>query len=1577
MSNSRAQKSRTPADSAHGTHQSNASHGVNILRYNGNMSNQFNSWKESFSTEMTSKHGESAILFRTGEYAVPTMPERPSDQLLANDVDKSLYLDEMKRYSEKKDRLIAMRPMLYSDLKMAISKESLGKVKESVKWEAMELAHDPMALWKEICAIHVSSNSGNVIHDRRATRRAYAMLLQGKSESLLDYYDRFNATLKAMEAVGQPHPPAKDMAVDFLYTANMDIFGELLKRLAWESTTNTKFNLAAADGTSSDVVLSHPSYPETVAAAYQRANDFLMTSKSSQENNRSHPQSESAFLSDGKTAWLEPDEYKKKLAADKKNREAKQDNSKSKKQSKTSDTCGYCGHSGHKQEECNKLKKLIDEFKSETLLKSNTKGNASKQTVRKHKGNKKGGIRFTDTDSDSESAMTLYNPSECIIVTHTYTETLLASGIDSLRSGDFLCDGCASAPIVRDRRFLTNVRPLDPPIWFTGVGGRLEVNLQGDFGPFGPMAHNPDAIANILSIDSLPHRASVTYDHPSRQYVIQLDGLSYIFQGRPGTKGLPVCNFDDLTSESVITTVAQNMSKYSKRELAEAQEAALFEKRMAYPSPKALADSLRAGTFLNNPVTTAALTRVVDIYGPSIQSLKGKTTFHTTPTQHLVQVPRDLSQLITLFVDIMTVAGQLFLVSYSEPLHLLGVTALESKATSTLRLAVNKHLGFLYKHNYRVGCISSDNESGLPALEAELAAKGIRIEFAAPGQHVGAVERQIRTIKDRCRAIISGLPYALSKMLVIWLVLFVVTRINMMPHGTSTTRISPTEAVQGRKLDYKRHIRVSFGDYAQFTDTDLDNTMSPRTRGGIAIAALNTNNGSVRFYAFDTKKIVTRDKFTVLPTPTHVINHMNMIADLPKQKVSQDPTFSYHGEDFQSPDPTPSTIPAIPQPSPMKQFELPLLPDEEALRGDDDDDNQQVHIRGDDDDDNPQVHIRGDDDNAQAHIRGDDDIYLKGADMIEAEEDTTDPLIHESIDPASIPLPDAKKPRASPYGAAGYQYRPYNLRDRKVAPHALTATDHVSMKVAVKTMGDRALKAIYSEVQQMVDKTVWHPVHRRRLPSGDQNKVIRSSCFLKEKYDAAGGFDKVKARIVAGGNGQDKGLYTKEETSSPTVATASLFTILALAGHESRHAMTLDIGGAYLNAIMPAGKPVYVRLDPLIAAILGMLDATYIEFIQHDGSVIVKLDRALYGCVESAVLWYNNLKTTLEEDGFIINEYDICVFNKTIDGKQVTVLFHVDDILATSVLKSLLNQTYTMLLDKYHEVKQTTGNVHSFLGMELTFGKNPGTTQVSMTKFINDLLRDSGVTKTSPTPATDGLFEVKNSILLITVNKEWFHSYVMKLLYLAKRVRPDILTAVAFLTSRVLAPTQADQLKLDRVLRYLNGTRDLNINLGIQGDVQVKSYIDASYAVHHDMRSHTGGVLTLGRGPIHCRSTRQKLMTKSSTEAELVGLSDGLSQASWLRNFLICQGYPPLPIVQFQDNLSTITLATKGRSTSERTRHIEIRYFWICDQVERGQLVLQHQPTDDMLADYFTKPLCGAKFRKFRSELLNDTSFSG
>ena len=154
---------------------------------------------------------------------------------------------------------------------------------------------------------------------------------------------------------------------------------------------------------------------------------------------------------------------------------------------------------------------------------------------------------------------------------------------------------------------------------------------------------------------------------------------------------------------------------------------------------------------------------------------------------------------------------------------------------------------------------------------------------------------------------------------------------------------------------------------------------------------------------------------------------MNMIADLPKQKVSQDTTFSYHGEDFQNPDPTSPPIPDIPELSPIKQFELRLLQDETALRGDDDDDdNPQDHIRGEDDnsqdhirgeDDNPQVHIRGDDDNAQADTRGDDVIYLKGDDTIQAEDDIADPSVYEFTDPVYDPPPEAKKPRASPYGA--------------------------------------------------------------------------------------------------------------------------------------------------------------------------------------------------------------------------------------------------------------------------------------------------------------------------------------------------------------------------------------------------------------------------------------------------------------------------------------------------------------------------------------------------------------------------------
>ena len=109
---------------------------------------------------------------------------------------------------------------------------------------------------------------------------------------------------------------------------------------------------------------------------------------------------------------------------------------------------------------------------------------------------------------------------------------------------------------------------------------------------------------------------------------------------------------------------------------------------------------------------------------------------------------------------------------------------------------------------------------------------------------------------------------------------------------------------------------------------------------------------------------------------------------------------------------------------------------------------------------------------------------------------------------------------------------------------------------------------------------------------------------------------------------------------------------------------------------------------------------------------------------------------------------------------------------------------------------------------------------------------------------------------------------------------------MAFLTTRVQSPTEDDQAKLDRGMRYITGTSTLGLNIRIEGPVRVTAFVDASFATHADMRSHTGVYITVGLGSVYCRSSKQMLMTKSSTEAELVGISDALAQVIWFKHFL-------------------------------------------------------------------------------------------
>jgi hypothetical protein len=198
-----------------------------------------------------------------------------------------------------------------------------------------------------------------------------------------------------------------------------------------------------------------------------------------------------------------------------------------------------------------------------------------------------------------------------------------------------------------------------------------------------------------------------------------------------------------------------------------------------------------------------------------------------------------------------------------------------------------------------------------------------------------------------------------------------------------------------------------------------------------------------------------------------------------------------------------------------------------------------------------------------------------------------------------------------------------------------------------------------------------------------------------------------------------------------------------------------------------------------------------------------------------------------------------------------------------------------------------------------------------------------------------------------------------------------------FLCTRVQSCNEDDYKKLIRMLKFLRATKDDFLTLSATSLHNVRWWVDASYAVHPDIKSHTGGALSLGRGVVYGTSKRQKLNTKSSTEAEVVGTDDVMPQVLWTLYFLKAQGYKIDDNILYQDNKSSILLETNGRGSSgKRTRHMNVRYFFIADRVKSKEIRIEYCPTGIMVADYFTKPLQGTIFQQLRDMIMGNTEIA-
>ena len=1091
-----------------------------------------------------------------------------------------------------------------------------------------------------------------------------------------------------------------------------------------------------------------------------------------------------------------------------------------------------------------------------------------------------------------------------------------------------------------------------------------------------------------------------------------------------------------------IQTVRKNMEGFTKREVKEAHLARKAQAVLGHVSDGEMIKLVNNASGITNlPFHALAVTNAKVMYGKDLGGVRGKTVRYgpeRAREEGIVSIPPDflnLHRFVTLTADIMFVNSAPFMVTFSRKIRLRTVEFIPNRTVATLISSLKKVINLYARGGYIVNLIMMDQE--FEKVEGELGL--VEINTTAAREHVGEIERSNRVVKERARSISSTLPYAvLPKQIVIHLIYYVVTFLNcsVAENGVSDT-LSPREIVLRRKLDWIKHCTskgeaLEFGEYVEaHEDPDITNTPRSRTYPSIYLGPTTNIQGTKKVFDLKTGVVKKPRTVTRFPCPDRVITlvdtwgrryqkeeRKNKLEFLNRKKLQ----FDWDNDDLDQPVPlvensvhvgTPAQIPGIELESEIEidGSAVTILAensDQEmaaaaanagftntrATTAQTDADNIIVI-----DDDHPSDNaVEPQEWNVE---QSDQPVNPAQADVHVTDDDvgdTQDGVNPEATGLFATPNPETTGLFANPDGnrrshriAQRYQDGQIHLsREASMEMSTDDLRDHIlgvimvqqfSLRAGINKFGDKATTSVSKELQQIHDMGTYKPVNPDKMTKEQKMDAMNSLLMISEKRDK-----KVKSRMVADGSIQRKRPgYKKEDSSAPTVSTEGVFITGAIEAWEERIVNCFDIPGAFLHADCKDGE-VYMRLRGKLAELMVLVEPKlyreYVRYPNGHAELYVRMTKALYGMLKSALWFYEKLRDDLEADGFTINDYDPCVANKMVNGNQMTVTWHVDDLKVSHREQAEIDIFAQFLRDTYEKPEQGLmlthhkGKVHDYLGIDLDYSERKKL-KVSMIKYIDKIFKGFSEDIGSPVadPAAAHLFTIReegHDKYLPEEKAQEFHTIVAQLLFLSGRARRDIQVAVAFLTTRVKKPDIDDWGKLRRVLKYLKGTKYMKLTLTIDNMSMIRWWVDASDRTHHDCKGHTGSMMSLGGGAIVSSSTKHKINTKSSTESELVALDDALPMILWCLYFIEAQGYTVEQNVVFQDNQSTMRLAVNGSlSSTKRTKHIKARYYFIKDKIEEGELDVRYCPTTEMWSDVLNKAKHGTPFKKDRAMLMN------
>ena len=495
---------------------------------------------------------------------------------------------------------------------------------------------------------------------------------------------------------------------------------------------------------------------------------------------------------------------------------------------------------------------------------------------------------------------------------------------------------------------------------------------------------------------------------------------------------------------------------------------------------------------------------------------------------------------------------------------------------------------------------------------------------------------------------------------------------------------------------------------------------------------------------------------------------------------------------------------------------------------------------------------------------------------------------------------------------------------------------------------DGFIGAVYTEIQDLQAKQTFEEVPASQAKEANKTPIPTTWVF-KYKFDAQGYLIKFKARLCARGDLQT----TEQNTYAATLAIRIFRALMAIVAFFDLETRQYDAVNAFANPDL--SEPTYLYLP---------------KGYKHIPGVLLLLHRALYGLKESAALWFQHLSETLIELGFQPVPGTECLFIH----EHMMVFFYVDDIVVIYEARYVneVEEFQSKLFKKYE--MRYLGEISWFLGIRLTRDRELHKLTLCQDSYIDKITNKYNVNLSSKPPkaplvSSDAL--IKNIGTATAQQILTYQQYVGSINFAATTSRGDVAFAASKLSEFLTNPSEHHSAAALRTMQYLGHTKHYSIVFDPQATDPYTTLLassDASFADDPETRfSSQGYGFKLFDGMIDWKASKQKTVTLSSTEAELLAVTNAAKETIWWTRFFdeIQLRLGTKPYIQV-DNLQTIRILTTEHSQfTSKLRHVDIHHHWLRQEVRKGNVSVKYTASAAILADGLTKALPALRHKEF------------